>query len=129
MSQAISFVVPLVPPSVNTYTRHSKGRHFKTAETEAFERAMATFCRGHRCVGEKFSVRLDVYFGPKQARDVDNLPKCVLDGIAKNGVLVNRKGEPLSDNHVDELTVRKWSTDRKNPRTEITVRALTGVTQ
>lgn len=120
----IRISVPLVPDSVNTYSRHAKGGHYKSARASAFERDFAMFVRGNRIIGEKFAVSLRVYVGPRQHPDVDNLPKQILDGLSRNGVLVSEKGKQLSDNHITKLEVERITTDRENPRTEILIETL-----
>ena len=120
----IEFTIPLVPPSVNTYTRHARGRHFKTKEAAAFEAAFPFFFRNPGCVGETFRVEIDVWLGPKMHRDIDNLPKQVLDGISRGGLLVNGKGKILSDYAVKELEVRMFSDERDNQRTTVRIYSL-----
>jgi Holliday junction resolvase RusA-like endonuclease len=117
-------VIPLIPESVNHYTQHSKGRHFKNKRAQAFEAALPLYIRGQKVCGERFSVSLRFVLGPKQHPDVDNLPKQVLDGLAKAGVFINYKGTPLSDNKVKRLVVDVIENDRANCRTEITVEAI-----
>lgn len=117
--QSVRFTVPLVPPSVNTYVRHSAGRHYKTSKAKSFEDAVGLFARGKRCPGERFFVKIAVYLGPNEHPDCDNLPKLVLDGCAAAGVFNGK-----SDNHVQSVLVTKYDTDRENPRTEIEVSAI-----
>ena len=124
MPSSVTFTVPLVPDSVNTYTRHSGGRHYKSKRATAFENAFPLFCRNLQVVGEKFAVSIIVYVGPKQHPDVDNLAKQPLDCLALAGLLVNRKGEVISDNHVRKMSIERNDEQRDNPRTEITVTAL-----
>jgi len=140
MSQEISFTVPLVPPSVNHYVKHTRsGRHYVTADAKAFKSAISIFCPlGSHVVGSMFEVEAVVYLGEGQRGDVDGFGKLILDGLAEAAVFQrNRPGhksarfpirQQLSDAYVTDFILRKRR-DRKNPRTEITVRALTGVTQ
>jgi Holliday junction resolvase RusA-like endonuclease len=123
-AQEVCFVVPMIPDSVNTYTRHAKGRHFKSDRARAFEHTMPLFVRGAHVVGTRFSVSLRFVLGPKQHPDIDNLAKQVLDSLADCGVFRSAAGKFLSDNSVKRLTMEIDDEDRKNPRTEIIVRAL-----
>lgn len=127
-SKAVTLVIPMLPPSVNTYTRHTRsGRHYKSAETEAWEWAFASLC-GHEWVeGERFFVHITYTFGPKQHPDIDNLQKCVLDAIAKAGMLRSKKGKKLSDSHFKEqlVYVKDEPGDRQfGPKTVITIGAI-----
>lgn len=110
----LHFTVPLTPPSVNHYAKHTRsGRHYVTKEGKAFKAAVALFARGQRIVARRYEVHLKVYFAAKQKGDVDNLPKCVLDGLTEAGTID-------SDAKVYKLTVEK-DRDPGNPRTEITI--------
>ena len=100
------FTVPLLPDSVNTYTRHSRGRHFKSAKAASFEAAFPLFCGTDPVVGDQFSVSIMVHPAAKGRRfDIDNFPKQVLDLIARCGLLVNRRGHVLTDYTVVKLWV------------------------
>lgn len=102
----ITFTVPLVPPSVNHYVKHTRtGRSYVTAEATAFKQAVAVYACGGSVTAKTFSVRIAVRL-PKKARgDVDNFPKLVLDGLADAGVFLNRKGKRVSDAWVRHLEV------------------------
>ncbi len=119
----ISFTVPMIPDSVNTYTRHSAGMHFKSKRAQAWERDFHLFVKGH-VTGDTFAVTLRFVLGPRQHPDIDNLGKQPLDSLARAGVLRNGKGIAVSDNKIKRLTMEIVDNDRKNERTEITVRAI-----
>jgi Holliday junction resolvase RusA-like endonuclease len=124
---SVTFTVPLVPPSVNHYVKHTRtGRSYVTAEATAFKAAIAVYSRGMALSAKTFSVGIAVVL-PKKARgDVDNFPKLVLDGLADAGVFLNRKGKRVSDAHVRHLVVDLDSDSRPDEgRTVITVEALT----
>lgn len=122
----ISFTVPLIPPSVNMYVRHTRrGQHYVTGPAEAFKRAVGIMARGKSlCLGMTcsqlrkltYSLEATVYFGPKQRGDGDNLWKCLADALKDCAVI-----------HSD-AAVKDWimhvRRDNKNPRTEITVSTL-----
>ena len=113
----VSFTVPLEPPSVNHYAKHTRtGRHYLTREAKAFEEAVAIFARGRFCFAKEYRVSFIVFQGKGSRGDIDNYPKCVLDGLEKAGVI-------HSDAAVTMLTIAK-SRDWNNPRTEITCSAL-----
>lgn len=113
----ISFTVPLVPPSVNHYKmRTRKGVTFVSKEAKEFKRQVGICARGQSVSAEKYQVTIRIYLGHKGKGDIDNFLKCALDGIAEAGVI-------HSDAAITHLIAEKYR-DRKNPRTEITVKAI-----
>ena len=125
MAHAVHIVVPLVPPTVNHYVKHTRnGRHYVTKEAKAFKSAVALLARQQRaCVeAEKYEVEAHIYLGAKQKGDVDNFAKVILDALAEAGVCTGTRGVG-SDARITDLILRKRR-DRKAPRTEITVRPL-----
>jgi len=113
----IRITVPLVPPSVNHYAKHTRsGRHYVTSEAKSFKEAVAIFAGGQTLTASRYSVSISVYLGKGQRGDIDNFLKCVLDGMVEARVI-------HSDSAVTRLTVEKFR-DEKNPRTEITVYPL-----
>ncbi len=106
MSDRIAFTVPLVPPNLNHYLRHTRdGRHYVTAEAKAFKSAVAICGRHHHVSGKTFMVSIKIVLGPKQRMDVDGGVKLVLDGLADYGVFRDMKGEIVSDAYVRRLNV------------------------
>lgn len=127
----LTFTVPLVPPGVNHYVKHTRsGRHYVSAEAKQFKADMAVFVGFRHVVGQFFHVEATIYLGAKQKGDVDGFAKVLLDSLADLRVFRTlKKGIPeaVSDAHVIELHLRKRR-DEENPRTEITVKAILGVT-
>jgi crossover junction endodeoxyribonuclease RusA len=114
MSKLLTFTVPLVPPTVNHYVKHTRnGRHYVTAEARSFKDAVGIFARGEQLNGKAYSVSFIVYLKAGQKGDVDNFAKVVLDGLVSAGVID-------TDAKVKTLTITK-ERDVENPRTEITV--------
>ena len=125
--QKIQFSIPLLPPSVNHYVVHGGGFHRKTAEAKGWESAFPLFSRQQFVVGSAFAVTVWIYFGPKDRGDIDNFSKLILDCIAKSGMLVDEKGNRLSDAKVIELHtfLRSGKEDRKlGPKTEIMIESI-----
>jgi crossover junction endodeoxyribonuclease RusA len=118
VKESIQFEVPLVPPSVNNYVRHTRrGIHYKTRAAGAFEDAVAICSRGQEVRKSKaYRVKVSVYLGFNQKGDVDNFGKVVLDSLVRTRVI-------KSDAAVTDLWLSKGR-DADNPRTEITVTAL-----
>lgn len=111
----VSFTVPLTPPSVNSYVRHSRGRHYVTAEAKAFKEAVILISRRQAIRSSSYFVAIAIFLGKAERGDLDNFAKVVLDALVKAGVID-------SDAKVVELQMCK-ARDWQNPRTEITVRA------
>lgn len=116
----IDFTVPLVPPSVNHYVKHTRdGRHYVTKEAKAFKEAVwACSPRGRRKFKrtQEYFADLWIFLGKGQRLDADNGPKCVFDGLKEAGLI-------HSDAKIKDYGVhirRDW----KQPRTEITIKYL-----
>lgn len=113
----VSFTVPLVPPSVNHYKmRTRKGVTFVSGEAKAFKQAVAIFGRGQAVEAESYEVSLQIFLGKNGKGDADNFAKCCLDGLVEGGII-------RTDAAINKLTIEK-TRDWKNPRTEITVKAV-----
>jgi hypothetical protein len=129
-TQTISFTVPLIPPSVNGYARHTKaGGHYQTAKALSFKEHVMFQARGCRVIAKAFKVEIGVFLGKGEKGDVDNFPKLVMDALAKAGVFCVPIGKskqpcPQSDSYVYDLHVRKSRAVDGNGYTEITVTAL-----
>lgn len=113
----MTFTVPLVPPSVNHYVKHTRtGRHYVTKEAKAFKEAIVLLAPRNSQPAKRYRVVLSVFLGAGARGDVDNFGKCPLDALVSAGVI-------HSDAAVESLTINKFR-DKENPRTEITVEAL-----
>lgn len=113
----LSFTVPLTPPSVNRYVRHTRsGRHYVSKEALAFKQAVAIFAKGRSVEAKLYQLDIHIFYGKGERGDLDNRAKCVLDGLQDAGVI-------KTDSAVAALNMGKHR-DEHNPRTEIRVRAL-----
>ena len=113
----ITITVPLEPPSVNHYVKHTRsGRHYKTPEAIAFQQALALFAKHQSIKAKAYRVHYTVYQGKGSRGDVDNYAKCILDGMVHAGVI-------HSDAAITELSMAKQR-DWENPRTEIRVEGV-----
>jgi Holliday junction resolvase RusA-like endonuclease len=112
-------VIPLIPPSVNRYVRHTRrGTHYCTREATAFREAVVALARGIVVEARHYEVSITIYLGKGDRGDVDNFCKLVLDALAYAGVI-------RSDADVADLHVAKRR-DRLRPRTEIIVIGISG---
>jgi len=113
--ESIRFTVPLTPPSVNHYKGTNRGRYFVTREATAFKDAMALLAAGRTLDAKHYAVQMAIFLGKGGKGDIDNFPKCVLDGL--KGTVIR------SDAQIRRLIIdldRDWA----NPRTEIEVSPL-----
>ena len=93
------------PPSVNHYWRHSMGRVMISREGRQYRgRVMdAVSSQGlgvFNAFGSKMRLRVAIraYAPDKRRRDVDNLPKAILDALMHAGVYGD-------DSQIDELSI------------------------
>lgn len=113
MSDSVYFNVPMVPPSVNAYVRHTRtGRHYVSKEAKAFKEAVALFAKGQQIRAKAFCVDITIFLGPGQKGDLDNFAKCVLDGLVEAGIID-------SDAKVTILQMAKYRSLNARTRIEI----------
>lgn len=130
MSKTIQFTVPMVPPSVNHYVKHTrKGKHYQTGEALAFKDAVAIYLRGQFVEAERFKLTIRITLGHKDRGDWDNFPKLVGDALAAAGAFRKSKGKYkgklLSDAHVrDGRVILDCDARPEQGYTEITIGAL-----
>lgn len=88
------------PPSVNHYWRRVGPRTIISRAGRAYRKAVAAevLACGRPHVSGRIAVMLDVYPPDKRRRDLDNLPKAVLDALEAAGVYEN-------DSQIDELGI------------------------
>ena len=106
------------PPQPKERARRGKGGRWYTPErTRAYEAAvrnMAALSRHRRWpVDRQYAVTVTAYFADGRARDVDNVLKAVLDGLA--GVAFS------NDRQVVETHAYRGGVDRDDPRTHVTI--------
>lgn len=112
-----AITVPLVPPSVNHYVKHtSSGKHYKTAGAIEFQNAVSLLSRKQKVRGNAYKCEIWVYLGKAQKGDVDNFAKVVLDSLVKAEVID-------TDAKIINLHLYKRR-DIKKPRTEIVVEVI-----
>lgn len=98
------FVLPLRPPSVNTYWRKwqnrmvisKAGREFKRT---AREKLIEAFCedKPYAC---PLKLKISLYFKDNRKRDIDNYCKGILDSMT--GIVYE------DDSQIDKLTLEKF---------------------
>lgn len=91
------------PPSVNTYWRRVGNRTLLSAKARAYRGAVAAAClqqRSPKLGSARLAVTVIAHPPDKRQRDLDNLPKGILDALSFAGVFDD-------DSQIDVLTVTR----------------------
>ena len=113
------------PPSVNVYWRHVGSKVLISAEGRAYarvvygcavEQSMTTLSVGRKAFVAPVSVDIIAYPPNRARRDLDNLPKAILDALTKARVWED-------DSLVRDLRIR-WGEARKGGEIQITINAM-----
>lgn len=111
----LDFCVPLLPPSVNHYVKHTRsGRHYVTREAKAFKAAIPMCCSNKQIRHKWYSIEIYVNLGKGDKIDLDNCAKVILDGLVEGGQI-------HSDAAVTLLRLHKKRGNILAPSTCITV--------
>jgi crossover junction endodeoxyribonuclease RusA len=126
-SGQIEFSIPMVPPGVNHYVKHTRnGKHYKTSEAIAWEETFALHAPKLSVQGKTFYLHVAYVLGKGQRLDIDNGNKCALDAVARAGMLRDRDGKVLSDAWIERLYV---GLDRKTRPQQGRTSFIVGVLQ
>lgn len=115
------------PPSVNVYWRHVGAKVLISAEGRAYARdvygcvltqSVTTLTVFRKTFVEPVSVDIVAYPPNRVRRDLDNLPKAILDALTKARVWED-------DSLVHDLRIR-WGEVRKGGEIEITLNPMEG---
>jgi len=97
----IELVLPY-PPSVNTYWRHNRGRTHISTKGKMYRSdvilAVMMQLKGHVTLTDRLKVTITALMPDKRRRDLDNLPKAVLDSLQHAGVYED-------DSQIDDLHI------------------------
>lgn len=109
------FTLPY-PPTVNTYWRNVNGRQILSAEARAYKQraALIALSTGARPMSGDVACVIDIY-RPARRGDTDNFLKALLDCL--KGIAF------VDDSQVSDIRIRRYDTDKANPRAEIEVSA------
>ena len=98
--------MPLIlpyPPTMNTYWRHVGYRTLISREGRTFRRNVCALLGGGRRgppTSGRLALAMDAFPPDRRRRDLDNLPKSVLDAIGHAGVYAD-------DSQIDLLVIRR----------------------
>lgn len=113
------------PPSVNVYWRNVGGKVLISREGRAYarvvygcalEQSMTTLSVGRKVFVAPVSVDITAYPPNRARRDLDNLPKAILDALTKARVWED-------DSLVHDLRIR-WGEVRKGGEIQITINEM-----
>lgn len=123
MLDSFQFSIPYLPPSVNHYL--IRGRHgypVVTREAKKYKEDIALIA-GRNPVGVHegsarsfYEVSVNIFLGPGQKSDIDNLSKVLLDGLKYAGLI-------HSDDAILNLDIKKRR-DRSRPRVEVSIKVI-----
>ena len=117
-SPIVAFTVPMLPPSANSYVRHTRaGGHYKTDLDKRWMNMLLTFANGRRIRAKHYEVSLTFWQPPKKRGDVDNLIKRTLDALQTCGVID-------TDAKVARVTATKMRGAAEETHIEVTEWAL-----
>lgn len=111
------------PPSVNSMWRTPRsgplaGRTMLSEDGRRYRRAVADavlVARAGRQLRQRLAVTIEARMPDRRKRDLDNLPKAVLDGLTHAGVW-------LDDGQIDDLRV--WRSDRMGGCVLVKIRVI-----
>lgn len=124
MSSELRLEIPMIPPSVGTYSRHrivtpAHGKPFvqiyPTEEAKAWWDAVAAINAGRQIRGPSIELQFIVFLPDHRRRDVDNFLKCLCDALTKCGAIED-------DSFITDLHGHK-RIDALNPRTVIVLKS------
>lgn len=115
--KTIKYTIPFTPPSINKYIGRKNVWEYR-ADKEEWKNLCVLFCKPKPKTPPSFAeVTLTFYFKDRRRHDADNYQKMILDGLVSAGV--------IQDDDFDHCVVKcVGGYDKKNPRTEIEIKAL-----
>lgn len=115
-------VVLPYPPTVNTYWRQFRGRTLLSAKGRAYREAVHAACMGQavKPVDGRLAVHIVAWMPDNRVRDVDNITKACLDGLAHARVYED-------DGQIDDLRITRAGVEKANPRVEVSITRLSAL--
>lgn len=91
------------PPSLNTYWRHARGRHYIAEKGTRYRQHITELIRQQNLdISTTSRIRISITANPldKRQRDLDNLPKAVFDSLTHAGFWKD-------DSQIDDMRIRR----------------------
>ena len=91
------------PPTVNTYWRHARGRHYISEKGEKYQLAVLGIITAANLAiktKSRLKVTINAHAPDKRRRDLDNLLKSVFDSLTNAGFMVD-------DEQIDDFRIRR----------------------
>lgn len=91
------------PPSLNTYWRHSRGRHYISEKGKAYRQTVIqNILQQHLDIktSARLKITISAHVPDRRRRDLDNLQKAVFDSLVHAGFM-------LDDEQIDDFRVRR----------------------
>lgn len=120
MSEWVEIELPY-PPSVNTYWRHSRGRHYISEKGKAFQFAAVKACEQFDPFVGAVVIKLEVYKPDKRKRDLDNLTKGLFDALVNAGII-----EDDNDEIITEYSSKSMGICRPKGKVVVKIRSCNG---
>lgn len=93
------------PPSVNTYWRNVKGRTLISKAGREYRNKVCASTYHFETLQCRLSVEIEAFMPDKRKRDIDNLPKAILDSLSHAGVWVD-------DSQIDVLKISRMGIEK-----------------
>lgn len=91
------------PPSLNTYWRHCRGRHYISKKGKEYRQAVIKTILQHHLdikTSARLKISISAHAPDRRRRDLDNLQKAVFDSLVHAGFM-------LDDEQIDDFRVRR----------------------
>ncbi len=108
------------PPSLNHYWRRVGNRTLISKRGRAYRRDVQWVCttRLQRSFGQaRLRIRISVYSKDRRKRDLDNLPKGVLDALQNANVYDD-------DSQIDDLRIIRGEVMPNDPHVVVSIKAI-----
>lgn len=107
------------PPTVNTYWRRVGPRTLISREGRRFRQHVVSILAAIGCepLRGPIAVTIDVYPPDRRRRDIDNVPKALLDALQHGGAY-------LDDSQIVDLHIRKCAVSSPDGKVLVTLRPV-----
>lgn len=95
------------PPSVNTYWRHARGRHYISKKGKHYQSAVFLACMGYLPFKKPVSIEVQVWLPDNRTRDLDNLWKVLLDSLVNAKIVEDDCWQLMPKLSIEAMGVEK----------------------